>query len=77
MFTTFSGYIGSCAANIMADDLVYVLHGCPLPVILPKSLSRADAFELVGECFVTGLTNGDAIDLVEAGQLDEQTMTLV
>jgi hypothetical protein len=51
-------------------DLVCILHGCSVPVILrPKE----EYFELVGECFIYGMMDGEALKL----DLPTRTFALV
>lgn len=50
------------------NDLVCVLYGGRLPFLLrPKS----DFYHPVGECYVRGIMDGEAIMMLEAGQLSE------
>ena len=49
-----------------AGDAVYVLCGCGVPVVLRK---RDDGwFEFIGESFMRGFVNGEAIDLLDQGK---------
>ncbi|XWW99289.1 hypothetical protein V2A60_007298 [Cordyceps javanica] len=61
IFSTEDGYIGLCPKNSKVDDLVCVLAGCRMPVVL----RRQDTHYLhVGTCFVLGLMDGEAAELV-------------
>lgn len=73
-FGTSRGYIGVCGSPVQAGNLVCVLAGCPTPVILRSSGSQ---FSLVGACYVEGLVDGQAIDMVGTGQLEHQVMQLI
>lgn len=76
VFTTSRGYIGVCSAGVEEGDVVCVLHGVTVPIVIRPS-SKQGEFVLVGDCFVEGLMNGEAIELVETGELEEHILTLV
>ena len=44
---------------------------------LPTVLPRTDVFRLVGECYVDGLMEGEAMDAMDKGSLEEKTIHLV
>lgn len=45
-----------------AGDCICILHGCSVPVVLRRT-DDADEWRLVGECFVYGLMDGEAMDI--------------
>lgn len=49
-------------------DVICILFGCSVPVVLRK-LERSDEFVLIGECFLDGCMNGEAIQGLD---LDKQ-----
>jgi hypothetical protein len=61
LFTTCSGYIGAALCNIHAGDTIFILRGCPMPVILRPSLKRDGAWELLGAAYIPGVMNGEAV----------------
>ena len=73
VFTTQKGYIGLCPPLTKPGDLIYVLPGLHVPILLrgtatPRDLSpppRANAkrYKLVGESYVHGLMNGEALSM--------------
>lgn len=61
---TAEGRIGLVPHNALAGDLVVVLHGAQVPfVIRPSAATGGRQYELVGECYVHGLMDGEALNL--------------
>ncbi|KAK8913203.1 hypothetical protein VCV18_011675 [Metarhizium anisopliae] len=66
MFVTqgFSGnrLLGLGPAKAQIGDTICILHGCSVPVIL-RQLETQDVWEIVGECFVYSLMDGEAMSV--------------
>ncbi|KAI0440071.1 heterokaryon incompatibility protein-domain-containing protein [Xylaria telfairii] len=60
LMVTSKGLIGLAPEKAMKGDLVCVLFGCSVPVLLRQS-SGDETFILVGECFVDGFMEGEAL----------------
>jgi hypothetical protein len=61
-FVTKKGYFGIGPAELEEGDEIYILAGGKHPFALrPSSESRPDTFELVGDCFVHGIMDGEAV----------------
>jgi hypothetical protein len=58
-FTTQEGYIGLAPKASKSGDKVCVLFGCPSPLILRQSTDKR--YQLIGECYICGLMNGEAL----------------
>lgn len=73
---TEKGYLGMAASRTQKGDLVVVLFGCNIPVILREG--GEGNFEFVGECYVDGFMDGEAMVLIngESG-LKERSFCLV
>ena len=56
---THEGYIGLAPASAEEGDIVVVPLGCSSPIVLRPSTKGY--FQVVGECFVFGLTYGEAL----------------
>ncbi|KAF4452935.1 HET-domain-containing protein [Fusarium austroafricanum] len=68
-FMTNNGYMGLTSSNLRVSDGIYVIPGCPLPMILRK---HQPYFHVVGECFVLGLMDGEGLSIGgERQQLQE------
>jgi len=53
-------------------DSICILHGCSVPVILRQHVAESDNyFELIGEAYVHGLMDGEAMDAREGKDPDE------
>ena len=52
------GYMGLGSQAIKADDMVVILAGGEVPFILRRD---GEFFQLVGECYVCGIMNGQAV----------------
>jgi Heterokaryon incompatibility protein (HET) len=68
-----STLIGLAPEQVELNDVVCVLHGCSVPVVLRKidhneteadgnSHARRALYELVGECYIHGMMDGEAFD---------------
>lgn len=57
-------WIGWAPVAADIEDIICVLHGCGVPVVLRRRTATMDQsyFELVGEAYVHGVTNGETID---------------
>jgi hypothetical protein len=63
------GYCGLVPERAEEGDCIFVLFGCDVPVILRKC---NDSYVFIGECYVQGLMNGEAIKAEEAGEVNSQ-----
>ena len=59
LFVTAGGYTGLGPVEVQEENLVAVLLGGQVPFVLCR---RDEHFSLVGECYVYGLMNGEAIE---------------
>lgn len=60
-FTTTKGYMGLGSQAMKAGDVVVILAGGEVPFILRRA---GEFFQLVGECYVHGIMNGEAVHKV-------------
>ncbi|KAI9147596.1 Heterokaryon incompatibility protein [Paramyrothecium foliicola] len=60
-FTTSKGYLGMALETTEKSDGIYILEGCTVPVVL-RDLGDGQHFEFVGECYVHGIMNGEALE---------------
>jgi hypothetical protein len=73
IFRTVKGYYGLGPPLIENGDIVCVLFGGKTPFCL-RRIDRH--YELVGECYVFGLMNCEAIDMMEKGELKQKTFCI-
>lgn len=57
-FLTGSGYLGMGLESVEVGDEVWVVKGCPTPLVLRR---EGKEFSLVGESYVHGVMNGEAV----------------
>jgi hypothetical protein len=73
IFTTTTGNLGLGDDILQPEDLVCVLFGGQKPFILRKV---DDHYILVGECCVHGMMHGEAMEQLEAGEVEEEWFEL-
>ncbi|KAG8670372.1 hypothetical protein FPOAC2_09726 [Fusarium poae] len=72
--TTTNGYMGWAPDNIygkeseqtIAGDLIAVLYGCSTPIVIRPNGSQ---YQVIGEAYVQGLMDGEAMELLSSGKL--------
>ncbi|TVY13033.1 Heterokaryon incompatibility protein 6, OR allele [Lachnellula arida] len=65
LFISQTDILGLCPWNATVGDVICVLLGCRFPVILRPVEGK---YRLVGEAYVDGLMNGEAMALLEKGR---------
>ena len=65
LITTEKGYIGLAPETVRQGDTLAILFGCSVPMILRRELEGSEdgAWRVVGECYVHGLMDGEAMGL--------------
>ena len=49
--------------DVKAGDMICIIFGCSVPVVLRKvSTGGASHFEFIGECYVHGMMDGEALE---------------
>lgn len=59
LLVTQKGQVGLAQTHCRLGDEIWILHNCSIPVILRRL--PGDVFELVGECYMYGFMQGEAI----------------
>lgn len=68
LLVTAKGYLAWATEGIKQGDQICILYGCSVPVVLrPEGGGR---WKLVGECYVQGVMDGEALDWVERGKVE-------
>lgn len=65
LMTSCEGRVGMVTEKAVEGDLVCVLYGCSVPMLLRK-IEHGDQFKVVGECYLDGCMNGEALKQVDA-----------
>ncbi len=63
LFFTERGYIGIGLRNIELGDKVCTLFGAEVPFILRQSEDNPEHFEIIGECYVDGIMDGELFNV--------------
>lgn len=73
-FVTPRGYMGVTPSNAQYDDYLCIAFGAPVPFVLRNS---EGGYKFIGEAYVPGLMDGEAIKMMEAGDLHTQMVNLI
>jgi hypothetical protein len=73
VFTTSTGHFGTGDDTVEPGDLVCVLFGGNTPFILREIDNH---YILVGECYVHGMMHGEAMAMLESGEVEEEWFEL-
>lgn len=73
LLITQNGDVGLGPINAVIGDHVCILYGCSVPLVLREVDGR---FTLIGEAYLQGLMDGEAITLTEEGTLYEKEWTI-
>lgn len=71
--TTHRGYLALVPEASRAEDVVAVLTNCAFPVVLR---AEGNLFRYVGECYVDGLMDGEAVLAASRGECQVQELVL-
>ncbi|KAF1838118.1 hypothetical protein BDW02DRAFT_52709 [Decorospora gaudefroyi] len=74
LITTHTGWLGLAPAEADVDDVVAILFGCNYPVVLRPC---AEGYRYIGECYIDGLMDGEAIDIADREGYQEEDITIV
>lgn len=74
-FTSEGDLLGLCPAATTQGDLVCILYGCSVPVILRRH-EDGGYFELIGEAYVHGKMDGEAMAYIGDGSIVETEFQL-
>ena len=73
LMTTARGFLGLAPEGLQKGDSLWILLGCSVPVALR---SCGDYYKLVGECYVHGVMEGEAMAWVDTGECKLENITL-
>ncbi len=71
---TSSGHLGALPYAARVGDMICVLFGCSVPVVLRKR--DGGPYEFVGECYLHGFMDGEAIVMLDEGKREVQHFEL-
>jgi hypothetical protein len=74
LITTRTGWLGLAPEESEIGDIIAILFGCNYPVVLRPS---SNDFKYIGECYVDGLMDGEAVEAATRGEYNEIEITIV
>jgi hypothetical protein len=74
-FITKTGYWGLGPGVMCAGDKCWILYGARVPYIL-RPWGGQGRYKLAGECYVYGLMEGQAMDMLNCGEIIEEWFTI-
>ncbi|KAF2994607.1 hypothetical protein E8E13_002764 [Curvularia kusanoi] len=74
MITTQTGFLGLAPDETDIGDLIVVVLGCAFPIVLRPHDS---SFKYIGECYVDGLMNGEALESVNREEFPLEDVQIV
>ena len=63
---TLKGFIGAVAHEARRGDVIFLLLGCNVPIVL-RAVGN-DRYNVVGSCYLHGITEGEAMGPLKSGQ---------
>lgn len=77
LITTERGYLGNAPALAQSGDFIAILWGCPAPLVLRRCLhGDGDTFEIISECYVEGIMEGEVARAIDDGSHDVQAILI-
>jgi len=84
LVTTVTGYMGLVPEDTCEEDVIAVLRGCNFPVALRPAggyyndnLEFCRYYKYVGECYVHGIMDGETLEAMDRGELQEVDIILI
>ena len=71
-----AGFYALCPPAALVGDRLCLLFGRKTPYCLRPTGDKEDAYRFVGECYVQGFMGGEALDILEAGELVNNTFEI-
>ncbi|CZR66862.1 uncharacterized protein PAC_16763 [Phialocephala subalpina] len=75
LIITAKGYIGQARKETRRGDIVCILLGCSIPVILRPGTDGL-SYKVVGESYIHGIMEGEAMEWLKAGQYSLENFTI-
>lgn len=72
--TTTKGYVGFVPRRSQVNDLIFVLMGSNLPLVLRPC--ENGLYKLVGECYIHGIMEGEAMEGLDNGEYKLETVVI-
>ena len=73
IFLASNGKIGKGWDTVKEGDLICVILGCDVPLVLRPA---GDQYELIGDCYMDGIMEGQGMKDIEEGRVEWETFDL-
>jgi hypothetical protein len=73
---TKDGYIGAVPREAQPDDLICALFGCTVSIVLRKVATPETTYSFIGECYLHGFMDAEAIAMLMKGTREVEEFTL-
>jgi len=73
-FVTAGGYMGLAVSKARHDDYLCIALGASVPMVLRR---QGDCYSFIGEAYVQGMMHGEAIELMESGDLQLREVDVI
>jgi hypothetical protein len=60
-----------------AGDVIAIVPGCHVPLVLRKSKEAAHEYYNLGDCYVEGIIDGEAMEDIESGSKSFETIKIL
>jgi len=81
LVTTTSGWVGMAPKRSQQEDKICVILGCSIPLVLRKRATpnggKKEYYEVVGECYLSGVMAGEVVEQADAGYLKYEELCLL
>ena len=74
-FSTEGKRVGLGPRDVSPGDLVCVFEGSPTPYVL-RATASGTSYTFIGECYVHGLMNSEALDMRDEGIVESETFII-
>jgi Heterokaryon incompatibility protein (HET) len=75
LITTNEGYLGMAPYRVRKGDKICVLLGCNIPLVLRQRKDES-SYEVIGECYLHGFMNGEALQELDSGKFEIEDFQL-
>lgn len=75
LMVTEDGVVGMAPCRAKPGDVVAILYGCSIPLVLRQGSSEG-RWKVIGEAYVHGHMNGEAVTLIKRGKSHTQRLLL-
>jgi hypothetical protein len=72
--------LGLAPQSVMEGDSICIVYGCSVPVVLrkvfPDGTEGKYYYELIGECYIHGMMDGEAFRILKELKIDKEEFEL-